>query len=83
MQITTKCCCFFVFLACMVSYCYNSSRDGNFISQEEECTRGARDKKNEEALKKEEDASQAVQLPLLRFQRFTDVSVILIKFRDR
>ena len=72
----------------MGSYCYNNPCHGYFFSKNEKCTakctRGARNKENQEApLKKDEDASQAVQLPLLRLKRFTDVSVILIKFRSR
>ena len=76
MQITAKCCCFLVVLAIMGSYCYSNSRNGNFITEDKdkECTHGVRNKENEEALKKDEDASQTLQLPFLRLQRFADVS---------
>jgi hypothetical protein len=58
----------------MVRCCYTTFSCGDIILQDEECAHGVRNKENEETLKKEEDASQTLQLPFLRLQRFADVS---------
>ena len=74
MRVTMFRCFLLVFLAIMVRCCYTTFSCGDIILQDEECAHGVRNKENEETLKKEEDASQTLQLPFLRLQRFADVS---------
>ena len=76
MRVTAERYYFLVILSIMGSYSYSNSRNSNCITKEKdkECTNGVRNEENQEALQENEDASQTLQLPFLRLERFADVS---------
>ena len=76
MRVTAERYYFLVILSIMGSYSYSHSSNSNCITKEKdkECTNGVRNEENQEALQENEDASQTLQLPFLRLERFADVS---------